>query len=309
MVTIRLRRLTYAQRRPPATAPACSITSTSPSSAGSRERLAQLVGRGDGDRVGDRRVAGQRDERVEVVRDGGAEHGPPSSRMRSPSPSTSCSSWCRPPGARWSTSAAARARSCAASRRTGRRAIGVETGAEPLARARAHAPVGGRALPRGRGPGAAAGRRERRRRAVRAEPAPRARRTLMDAALAEAARVVAPGGAVVVLEPVADGPVLRAGGDRRRRDARARARAGGGRPRRRCRVERELRFDAPVRLASFDALPRPDHARRRRRAPPTFAEREDELRAAYDELAGAGRRARGREPVRGAPAACDRWPP
>jgi hypothetical protein len=111
----------------------------------------------------------------------------------------------------------------------------------------------------------------------------------MDAALAEAARVVGPGGAVYVQEPVAEGayfelvrPVedethVRAAAQ----EALARAGENG------LRTEHELRFDAPVRLRAFgelrERLVLVDPARAER-----FAAQEERLRAAYAAVAGPG---------------------
>jgi ubiquinone/menaquinone biosynthesis C-methylase UbiE len=165
----------------------------------------------------------------------------------------------------------------------GARAIGVETGAEPLARARAHAPVSGERYVEGVGE------------ALPLEDAS-ADAVLfvqslhhvpvdaIDAALAEAGRVVRPGGEVVVLEPLAEGPFfsLVAIVDD---ETRVRALAREAVARAALPVEHELRFDAPLRLASFEAFrDRVTLADATRTA--TFAAREDEQRDAYAALAG-----------------------
>jgi SAM-dependent methyltransferase len=88
--------------------------------------------------------------------------------------------------------------------RRGAHAIGVEVGEEPLARARAHEPVaderyeqaGAQALPLDDGVADAV---------VFANSLHHVPRDLLDAALAEAARVLRPGGLVYVQEPVAEG--------------------------------------------------------------------------------------------------------
>jgi SAM-dependent methyltransferase len=163
----------------------------------------------------------------------------------------------------------------------GAAAIGVESGAESLARARAHAPVaderylegGGEALPLEDASAAAVLFVQ----SLHPVPEP-------DAALTEAARVVRPGGEVVVVEPLAEGAffALVAIVDD---ETRVRALAQAAILRAPLPVERELRFDAPVRLGSFDAFrDRITLADADRAA--IFAEREAEVRAAYDALAG-----------------------
>lgn len=78
----------------------------------------------------------------------------------------------------------------------------------------------------------------------------------MDDALAEAARVVRPGGTVYVQEPVARGEffeLLRMVDDET--EVRALAQAALGRAHQAgLRLEHEVRFDAPIALAGFDAL-------------------------------------------------------
>lgn len=169
----------------------------------------------------------------------------------------------------------------------GAQAIGVEVEPGTLARARAHEPAGGERYVEGAG---------------QALPLPDASADAvlfmqslhhvppdqMDAALAEAARVARPGGAVYVQEPLPEGPffaLVRPVDDETRvralaQEAIARAAAADG-----LELERELRFDVPVRLAGFgalrDRLVLSDPSRAAR-----FAEREASLREAYDELAG-----------------------
>ncbi len=167
----------------------------------------------------------------------------------------------------------------------GATAIGVETGAEPLARARAHEPVGGERYVEGTGEALPldAGSADA---VVFMQSLHHVPPDAMDAALAEAARVVVPAGAVVVIEPVAAGPFfsLVAMVDD---ETRVRALAQEAVARAPLALETELRFDAPVRLPSFGAFrDRITLADAERGS--AFAEREAELRAAYDELAGAG---------------------
>jgi SAM-dependent methyltransferase len=89
--------------------------------------------------------------------------------------------------------------------RRGARAIGVEIGAEPLARARAREPVGGeryleggaQALPLDDASADVV---------VFANSLHHVPSELLDTALAEAARVLRPGGLLYVQEPLADGP-------------------------------------------------------------------------------------------------------
>jgi ubiquinone/menaquinone biosynthesis C-methylase UbiE len=165
----------------------------------------------------------------------------------------------------------------------GATAIGIETGAEPLARARAHAPVGGERYLEGAGEALplddASADAVLFVQSLHHVPEPAA-------ALAEAARVVRPGGAIVVVEPLAEGPFfgLVAHVDD---ETRVRALAQAAIARAPLPAERELRFDVLVRLASFAAFrDRITLADATRTA--IFAAREDELRAAYDALAGPG---------------------
>lgn len=169
--------------------------------------------------------------------------------------------------------------------RRGARPIGVEIGAEPLARARAHAPVGGERYLEG---------------GAQALPLPDASADVvvfanslhhvpgehLDAALSEAARVLRPGGVLYVQEPVAEGPyfeLLRPVDDETAVRAAAHAaigRAGDHGLRR----QRELRFDSD--------LVHPDFASFRDRVVLADAKRatafeglEDELRARFEATA------------------------
>lgn len=164
--------------------------------------------------------------------------------------------------------------------------VGVDTQADVLARARAHEPVRGERYLEGTGqrlplPDGSADA------VLFIHSLHHVPEELMDAALAEAARVVRPGGAVYVQEPMAEGPyfeLVRPVDDETHVRAAAQAalaRAGAHG----LVCERELRFGAPVRFERFAALRErlvlADPARAER-----FATCEEELRAAYDALAG-----------------------
>jgi len=131
--------------------------------------------------------------------------------------------------------------------RRGARAIGVEIGAEPLARARAHPPVAGERYEHG---GAQALPLEDRSAdvVVFANSLHHVPTALLDAALAEAARVLRPGGVLYVQEPVAEGPyfeLVRAVDDET--EVRAAARAAIGRADRHGLAhEQTIEFDAQV---------------------------------------------------------------
>jgi SAM-dependent methyltransferase len=166
--------------------------------------------------------------------------------------------------------------------RRGARAVGVEVGAEPLARARAHEPVGGERylaggaqdLPLDDGVADAV---------VFANSLHHVPGDLLDTALAEAARVLRPGGLVYVQEPVADGAyfeLLRPVDDETA--VRAAAHAAIGRAARHgLRHEREIRFDHDLvhpDFASFrDRVVLADAARAER-----FAGLEDDLRRRFE---------------------------
>ena len=169
--------------------------------------------------------------------------------------------------------------------RRGARAIGVEVGAEPLARARAHQPVAGERYERGAaetlplGDGSADV-------VVFANSLHHVPSDSLDAALAEAARVLRPGGLLYVQEPLAEGPyfeLLRPVDDETA--VRAAAHAAIGRAGRHgLRHERELPFDVEVvhpDFASFrDRVVLADAARAA-----AFARREDDLRERFERTA------------------------
>jgi ubiquinone/menaquinone biosynthesis C-methylase UbiE len=169
--------------------------------------------------------------------------------------------------------------------RRGARAVGVEIGAEPLARARAHAPVGGERYLEG-GAQALPLEDESADVVVFANSLHHVPVDLLDAALAEAARVLRPGGLVYVQEPVAAGPyfeLLRTVDDET--EVRAAAHAAIGRAAEHgLRHEREERFDSEVvhsDFASFrDRVVLADAARAER-----FAPIEDDLRARFEATA------------------------
>jgi SAM-dependent methyltransferase len=169
--------------------------------------------------------------------------------------------------------------------RRGARAVGVEIAPEPLARARAHEPVGGERYEQGG-----------------AEALPLADGAAdvvlfmnslhhvpgdaLDTALAEAARVLRPGGLADVQEPLAEGPyfeLLRPVDDETA--VRAAAYAAIGRAARHGLAhEREVRFDTDVVHAGFDGfrdrvvLADPGRAA-------AFAGMEDELRERFERAA------------------------
>jgi SAM-dependent methyltransferase len=139
--------------------------------------------------------------------------------------------------------------------RRGARAIGVEIGAEPLARARAHEPVGGeryldagaQALPLDDATADVV---------VFANSLHHVPGELLDVALAEAARVLRRGGLLYVQEPLAEGPyfeLLRSVDDETavRAAAHAAIRRAGDHG---LRHERELRFDSEVVDRDFDSF-------------------------------------------------------
>ena len=184
--------------------------------------------------------------------------------------------------------------------RRGARAVGVEVGEEPLRRAREHPPVGGeryeqgvaQALPLDDASADAV---------VFANSLHHVPGDALDAALAEAARVLRTGGLLYVQEPVADGPyfeLLRPIDDET--DVRAAAHAAIGRAERHgLRHERELRFDSEV--------VHPDFASFRDRVVLADAERaqalsgiEDDLRERFERTAERGRDGtfRFRQPMR-----------
>ncbi len=174
----------------------------------------------------------------------------------------------------------------------GARVTGVEVSAEAVARARAHPAVAGERYVEGTGqalglPGASADV------VVFMQSLHHVPADAMDAALAEAARVVRPGGAVYVQEPLPEGPffalvalvddetTVRA----QAQAALARASAAGLQP------ERELRFDVGLTLGGFDELRERIVSADPARAG-DFAALEPQLRERFAALAGPGGEAR-----------------
>jgi SAM-dependent methyltransferase len=169
--------------------------------------------------------------------------------------------------------------------RRGARAVGVEVGAEPLARARAHVPVGderyeragAQALPLDDGTADAV---------LFMNSLHHVPREAMDAALAEAARVLRPGGLLYVQEPLAEGPyfeLLRPVDDETA--VRAAAHVAIGRAGRHGLAhEREIRFDNDVVHGGFgsfrDRVVLADAARAA-----AFAGVEDDLRERFERTA------------------------
>jgi SAM-dependent methyltransferase len=169
--------------------------------------------------------------------------------------------------------------------RRGARAIGVEVAPEPLARARGREPVGderyeqagAQDLPLGDGAADAV---------LFMNSLHHVPGKLLDAALAEAARVLRPGGLAYVQEPLAEGPyfeLLRPIDDETEVRAAAHAairRAG----RHGLEHEREVRFDTDVVHEGFDAfrdrVVLADAARAE-----AFAGTEDDLRARFERAA------------------------
>jgi SAM-dependent methyltransferase len=166
--------------------------------------------------------------------------------------------------------------------RRGARAIGVELGDEPLARARAHEPVGderylaggAQALPLEDASADVV---------VFANSLHHVPVDLLDTALAEAARVLRPGGLLYVQEPLAEGPyfeLLRPVDDET--EVRAEAHAAIGRAAQHgLRHEREERFESEVVHPDFesfrDRIVLADAERAER-----FAPIEDDLRARFE---------------------------
>jgi SAM-dependent methyltransferase len=161
--------------------------------------------------------------------------------------------------------------------RRGARAVGVEVGEEPLRRAREHPPVGderyehgvAQSLPLDDGSADAV---------VFANSLHHVPSDALDAALAEAARVLTSGGLLYVQEPVAEGPyfeLLRPVDDET--EVRAAAQAAIARAGRHgLRHERELRFETEV--------AHPDFASFRDRVVLADAERARALRGIEEEL-------------------------
>ena len=169
--------------------------------------------------------------------------------------------------------------------RRGARAIGIEIGAEPLARARAREPVGGerylegvaQALPLDDASADMV---------VFANSLHHVPTELLDTALAEAARVLRPGGILYVQEPLASGPyfaLVRAVDDETEVRAAAQAALRRAAPHG-LRHEREERFDSDVvhpDFASFrDRVVLADAARVE-----AFTGIEDDLRARFEATA------------------------
>lgn len=106
----------------------------------------------------------------------------------------------------------------------------------------------------------------------------------LDAALAEARRVLRPGGVLYVQEPLAEGPYYEA--SRLVEDEREVRRAAGKALERAPGFRSELRvgFQVPVRFDDFEAF-RERHVLANADRAATFAAREDELRATFEHLA------------------------
>lgn len=167
----------------------------------------------------------------------------------------------------------------------GAHVTGVEVSSAAVARARAHAPVADERYVEGTGqalalPDASADV------VVFMQSLHHVPAAAMDAALAQAARVVRPGGVVYVQEPLPEGPffaLVRLVDDETQvralaQEALARAPAAG------LAREHELRFDVPLALSGFDELRERIVAADPARAP-RFAQLEPQLRAGYAALA------------------------